>query len=265
MKTLPTVALATALLAAGSWSFAQVAETNPVGFNTVECLPESDTYCGVPLARPHVFFGRISQVTPGQGVQAGRLVVQPEGSQPGWESDQFQNLFFVRLISGAKAGMYYQITANNSGTVTVDLAGALAVGFAAGDEFRIHPFWTLSTLFLPATQTTVVPSTSPAPAGRRTLILIPDLTGEGTNLAPTQTFFLVGANWQAPGGVMANDFILPPDSYFVVRHNHVSITESTFFRPIGSVEMNDLVTPLATRAGGQQDNFSPLDGRFPSN
>lgn len=232
--------------------FSQSAETNPVGFNTVECLPGSDTICGVPFARPAVFQGVVNGTQAGTGT----LTITPVGT-PGWTENDFQTLYMVRIISGTKAGMYYQVASNAAGTVTVDLAGDTATGINPGDSFRIHPFWTLSTLFPPGNQSTIVESLSTAPAGRRTQVLLPDVNGVGFNLAPVQTFFLVtgGAGWKLTGGADATNEILFPDTYFIVRHNHATITNSTNFTPVGSVELNDIVTPLATRSAGQQDNF----------
>lgn len=252
MKTALTACLSLGL--AVTSLHAQSAETPPVGFNTVECLPNSDTYCGVPFARPAVFQGIVSTVQTG----AGTLTLTPEGT-PAWTANAFQTLFMVRIISGTKAGMYYQVTANTDGTVTVDLAGDTSSGIAAGDSFRIHPFWTLSTLFPPATQTTVVPSTGTLANQRRTEILLPDIGGTGTNLAPISRFYILGTvqQWRKVGDAAydANSEILWPDSYFTVRHAHSTIVNSTYFTAVGTVETNSITTPLATRSSGSQDNF----------
>lgn len=253
MKTALHTFLSLGLCLGAQSLFSQSAETNPVGFNTVECLPNSDTICGVPFARPAVFQGVVNGTQAGTGT----LTITPEGT-PGWTVNDFQTLYMVRIISGTKAGMYYQVASNAAGTVTVDLAGDTATGINPGDSFRIHPFWTLSTLFPPETQTTIVSSTGTLPNARRTLILIPDLQGAGTNLAPTTLYYLLNSTeWRkaVTGNPGADNEILWPDSYFVVRHNHATITASTYYTPVGSVEMNDITIPLATRAVGAQDNF----------
>lgn len=229
---------------------AQSVETPPVGYNVVECLPQSDTICAVPFARPAVFQGVVLSSSEGSG----QMTLTPEGS-PGWTANAFQSLYFVRIISGAKAGMYYQVLANAEGAVTLDLAGDSATGFDAGVTFRIHPFWTLSTLFPPATQTTLVTSTGTLANQRRSLLLLPNLNGIGTNIAPSETYYVLSAGWRKTTGEVSNDVILLPDSYFIIRHNHATITASTFYTPAGSVELNPVTAPLATRSGGQQDNF----------
>lgn len=232
--------------------FAQSAETPPVGFNVVECLPQSDTYCGVPFVRPAVFQGVVQSVSAGSG----QLTITPERA-PDWTAGAYPTLYFVRLTSGVKAGMYYQVAANTTGDVTVDLAGDAAAGVQPGDTFRIHPFWTLATLFPPATQSTVVPSVGTTGSNRRTLVLLPDTQSGGTNLAPSATFFLYDGVWRrtTTGFPVSDNEILWPDTYFIVRHNSVSITASTFFTPSGTVELNPVTNALATRSAGPQDNF----------
>lgn len=232
--------------------FAQSAETPPVGFNVVECLPQSDTYCGVPFVRPAVFQGVVQSVSAGSG----QLTITPERA-PDWTAGAYPTLYFVRLTSGVKAGMYYQVAANTTGDVTVDLAGDAAAGVQPGDTFRIHPFWTLATLFPPATQSTVVPATGFLANQRRTELLMPDVLGSGINLAPTAKYYIYNGNWRkaVSGNPIADDEILYPDSYFIVRHGSSLIEGSTFFVPSGTVELNPLTTPLATRASGSQDNF----------
>lgn len=249
----PLIPFCLLLSLAGTGAFAATAETDPVGFNTVTCLPQSDTYCGVPFAQAASFQGVLAA---NPTVNGGQATLTPSGTTT-WTANGFQTLYFVRMLSGTKAGMYYQITANTTGAVTVDLAGDNFTGVALGDSFRIHQFWTLGTLFPPATQTTVVASTSTLANGRRTEVLIPDLAGAGTNLAPASKFYIFGGEWKkaVSGNPSATNEILWPDAYFIVRHGHSSIVASTTFTPIGSVEMNAITTPLATRTAGLQDNF----------
>lgn len=229
---------------------AQSAETPPMGFNVVECLPQSDTICAVPFARSAVFQGVVLSSAEG----GGQVTLTPEGDHT-WTANEYQTLYFVRILSGAKAGMYYQVAANATTTVTLDLAGDSATGFDAGVTFRIHPFWTLSTLFPAWTQTTLVTSTGTLANQRRSLLLLPNVNGVGTNIAPLETYYILSSGWRKTTGEVSDDVILFPDSYFIIRHNHATITASTFFTPTGTVELNPVTSPLATRSGGQQDNF----------
>lgn len=257
MKTALHTFLSLGLCLGAQSLFSQSAETNPVGFNTVECLPGSDTICGVPFARPAVFQGVVDSTQVGTGT----LTITPEGT-PGWTENDFQTLYMVRIISGTKAGMYYQVSANAAGDVTVDLAGDTATGINPGDSFRIHPFWTLSTLFPPATQSTIIASTGTLPNQRRTELITPDLQGAGTNLAPLFKYYIFNGAWRkaVSGNPNADNDILYPDSYFIIRHASSLITASTSYVPVGMVELNSVTIPLATHATISQDNFV-LSGR----
>jgi uncharacterized protein (TIGR02597 family) len=137
----------------------------------------------------------------------------------------------------------------------VDLAGD-AASVAATDGFKICKFWTLATLFPPATQTTAVVSTSNLPNGRRTEIHIPNSASPGINLAPNQIFFLTSTGWKksVSGFPDASSFIFAPDSFFIVRHAHAAITVATTFTVTGGVDLTPNTTPLATLTSGKQDN-----------
>lgn len=235
--------------------------TPPVGFNTVTCLPNSDTYCSVPFAQTWDFQGLISGTPSVVGEQA---TITPQGTIA-WTTDQFAGLYFVRILTGAKAGMYFQILNNATGTLTIDLAGGNLTGVANGDGFAVSKFWTLGTLFPPATQTTIVASTSTLITGRRTEILFPDLFSNGTNLAPTRRFFLHSGVWKeaSTGFPTSDNVILSPDSYFIVRHNHTSISAATTFTATGIVELNPISLPLGTQPTTKQDNATTTGRPIP--
>lgn len=227
-------------------------DSAPVGFNTIECLPGSDTYCSVPFVQKWEAQGLISG---SPSVASGFATITPQGPVS-WTTNQFATVYFVRMQSGVKAGMYYQISSNSSGTITFDLAGDNFSGVANGDSFAVSKFWTLSTLFPPVSQTTIVTSGSTLVMDRKTELLIPDLTGAGINLSPNRTFFITGGQWResAPGFPAADDFILLPDTYFIVRHENSTITASTALNTMGTVELSAISVPLATLTSGPQDN-----------
>jgi len=224
--------------------------TAPVGFNTVTCLPNSDTYCSVPFAQSWDFQGLISG-TP--SVAEDEATITPQGTVA-WTENQFATLYFVRILTGAKAGMYFQILSNTTGTLTIDLAGGDLAGVANGDGLAVSKFWTLGSLFPPATQTTIVASTSQLPAGRRTQILLPDSFSNGVNLAPSRIYYLHNGNWKnSSGNTVSDDVILVPDQYFIIRHPS-SVASQTTYTATGIVELNPVAIPLATQASTQQDN-----------
>lgn len=226
--------------------------TTPVGFNTVVCLPNSDTYCSVPFAQSWEFQGVIS----GNPSIVGDAATLTPQNPVSWTTGQYAAAYFVRFLTGAKAGMYFQVSANDAGTITLDLAGGNLTGVGNGDSFAVSKFWTLGSLFPPATQTTVVASASTLGAARRTEVLVPDIFGNGTNLAPSRKFFISGGVWKeaATGFPVSDSFILAPDSYFIVRHNNAAITTSTTFTSTGMVELNPVSMSLATLSNGKQDN-----------
>jgi uncharacterized protein (TIGR02597 family) len=251
-KVMKRTLILTALICYFEGALLAQTTTPPVGFNTVTCLPNSDTYCSVPFAQTWDFQGLISGTPSVVGEQA---TITPQGTIA-WTTDQFAGLYFVRILTGAKAGMYFQILNNATGTLTIDLAGGNLTGVANGDGFAVSKFWTLGTLFPPATQTTIVASTSTLLSGRRTQLLLPDLFGNGINLAPSRIFFIHSGVWKeaTTGFPIADNTILSPDAFFIVRHNHATITAATTYTASGIVELNPVSAPLATHATVQQDN-----------
>jgi uncharacterized protein (TIGR02597 family) len=256
-KIIASLALAIAS-AATAWGQASVT-TDAVGFNTVSCLSASDTRCSVPFSPETAYTGTISAATTA-GVSAGQALLTASGT-PAWTANQYANFYYVKMTSGAKDGMFYQVMANGTGDVTVDLAGD-TLGVVAGDSFRIHRFWTLSTLFPLATQTTIGASTGNLTTQRRTQVLLPNLTGAGINLAPSRIFFMVGptaggfvgTEWReaTAGNVQANDTILTPDSYFIIRHP--ASVATTTFTVAGNVDATSNTTVLNVLSTGKQDN-----------
>lgn len=253
MKKLPITLLAALAMATATHAQTTVS-SDPVGFNSVTCLPNSDTICSVPFNSEVAFQGTLASAP---SLNSGTATLTPSASVA-WTTDQYKTLYYVRFISGVKSGMYYQVTTNAAGSLTVDLAGDDGSTIAAADQFKLCKFWTLGTLLPAATQTTAVPSSGNLGTQRRTEILFPDNITAGTNLAPTDKFFVVNTlEWRkaVSGFPNADNAILPPDTYFIVRHNNINITNATTFTSVGGVETKDLATGLSTIVTGQQDNF----------
>jgi uncharacterized protein (TIGR02597 family) len=139
----------------------------------------------------------------------------------------------------------------------------------AGDQaVLIAEYWTLDTLFPPAQATTdpattghaIVASTSGLASGRRTELLLPSLTGVGTNLAASATFFIFNNAWRRQGQAINSQFggqVLYPDTLFTIRHP-LAVTSPTTFRCVGDVELRNFTIPLRSRTDGRQDNFVAL-------
>ena len=229
--------------------FAQAQVTTaPVGFNSVTCKAGSDTFVSVPFSQ-QVYQGVISTAVAGGVSGQGVLTVQ---GTPSWTTSQYTNLYYVRMITGSKAGHFYTILNNDSGTLTIDLAGETVTGFSNTDSLKICAYWTLGTLLPAATQTTAVPSTGNLGFQRRTEILFPDLVTANTNLSPNRVFFVVNTTeWREATNSFANadNTIILPDTYFIVRHGNAAITTDTTFTAGGSVDTltdNSTLAPLTT-------------------
>lgn len=254
MRNIFSQILLAAILAAPAFAVS----TDPVGAMKVTALGNSDTILGVPFHRPAAFEGRINAIS------GSTLTVD---GAPGWSADQFvysapdqTNTYYVLIASGAKEGSYYTITDNDASTLTLNLNGDTIDSIlttsedGSGDIIRIIPYWTLNTVFPDGEGV----HASSSPLFRNSEILIPDQTSEGINLAASKTYYyyngtgLEGEGWYLFGSAgIADDTILWPDTYFVVRHNTASNTEIIFS---GSVQMTKYYIPV-NKLSVKQDNF----------
>ena len=243
----------------------QTVTTAPVGFNKVTCLANSDTIVGVPLRVQGSITTKL----------AAAPVIDPENSDlvtltlhnnelPAFAASSR----YLKFNGGAADGRWYDITANTTNTVTIDLNGDTLPAVASDNAVLIAEYWTLNTLFPPAQATTnplttghaIVASTTAFPAGRRTEILLPNVTGVGINLSASGTFFIFNGGWRKQGQAVTSDFGLQqlmPDNYFSIRHPS-AVTSSTTFKALGEVELSVFSIPLNTRVEGKQDNFIAL-------
>lgn len=281
------------LLALQCLPLANAVETEPVGFVTVELAGNSDSYVYIPFKRPPAFVGAAASLTnngvydvgepftdnnPANGVHDAaeaftdtNNVITLAGT-PGFTANQFvysagvqSNRYYVFLKAGTRIGMYYTVVGNDTGSVTVDLAGddiAAANAITTSTTLEVIPYDTLGTIF--PSGAGVHPSTSHAGAARQSEILLPDQTTPGKNLAFSDSYYYysgtagVGPGWRKAGaaGVLATDTILLPDTFFAVRHNIATPTSLTF---TGSVQMSQLSTPVGLISGSlEQDNAVAL-------
>lgn len=242
-------------------AFAQTATTDPVGFVKTEAIGNSDTYVGLSLTRTPAFEGTIASYASG--------VITVSGT-PNWTAGQYvytkgvqPNHYYVLVMSGDREGMYYGVTANTTNTLSIDLAGDTpGAALLSGIPIQIIPYWTFGTLF-PNGQG-VNGSAAHAGSARKTEILIPDETTAGTDLASSISYYYytgalgVGPGWRKGGvsGSLADDDILAPDSYFIIRHN---VSTGTSIVNIGSVQMAGFRTVIRTlQSGKSQDNAIAL-------
>lgn len=255
-----------ASLVAGTAAWAQPIASAPAGAVSLTIKGNSDTVLAVPLARRPVYSGRVLVALPGTPGFSFRVV-----RTPAWTGDQFAGLFYVRFTSGVRAGMYYSILANAAAQLTIDPAGDTLAGVLPGDTFQIVPHWTLASLFPPAaagsSANPLSASADLASANRRSEVLLPDNAGAGINLPPARRYFFTAAGWvaDAAGHPAADDTILAPDTFFIVRQPAVLSADAAWVAT-GNVVTTNVVIPLATQAAGKQDNFvgliRPVDARL---
>jgi uncharacterized protein (TIGR02597 family) len=243
-------------------AFAQV-YTPSVGFVSVQALGGSDTRFSAPLSRSPEFVGQVASL--------GANTVTVSGS-PNWAASQWvyaagvrSNTYFLEFCSGAKAGMFYTVTASSGDTVTLDLAGDTLSGAIVGDQVKIVPYWTLGTLF--PGQQGVTTTTNITGAGSATKILVYAANAVGTNLSTSFTYYYYsgsasgGAGWRRVGGGIANkkdDDIIYSDSHIIVRQDGGAPT--TTLTVAGNVATVGRTTVIGTLQNNTaQDNIIAVD------
>ena len=233
-------------------AMAQSVSTDPVGFVTLTTLSNSDTIFSTPLARSEVFRGSVSSLTSASVTAAGA---------PGFTAGAFvyasgtqSNTYYLRFRTGAKAGSYYTVTANTADTLSLDLAGDLLTGVAAGDEFALTPYWTLGTVF-PASAAGTAFEASVNAAIRKTEIYFPNQTATGVNLPISATYYFSGGAWHkfVTGGNVqsSDDTVLLPDSYVMIRNKSFTGKITVMGGVVGGLQ----VSPISSYNSNKQDNY----------
>ncbi len=142
-----SVAAVSSLLLANGAS-AQSVATDPVGFTTTPCPGNSDTYISVPFTRPPEFVGATASATVNTITVSGspwtaNQFVYVAGSQP--------KTYFVLIgphaSTNPKEGLFFQITANTTNTLTVNAAGDNLSSIVAATQILVIPYHTLGSVF----------------------------------------------------------------------------------------------------------------------
>ncbi len=270
VKLLATFAVAAVATVAIPAIAADMVLTEPIGFNKITCLANSDTIVGVPLRQQGSIATRLSAAPDTNGESATLALAHTSLPVNGLDRH------CLKFNGGTRDGRWYDITANSESSVTIDLNGDNLSGVTADENVIIVEYWTLDTLFPPDQATTdwaedpenpgnFIPNghaivASPNALNRRTLVLFPDLAGQGINRAPVATHFITSGVWKKFGDTSIPDFgstVIYPDQYLIIRHNP-SVLYSTIFRSVGEVDINPATIMLTTRDFGRQDNFIGL-------
>lgn len=266
MKQPPVILAAVLLTATAAFAPAQSIVSEPLGFNTIPCLPNSDTIVGVPFRPNGSQQGALAANAVNNGNDTATLTV---AGNPGFAADAFNGTHYVKFSSGAQDGRIYAVTDTDAATLTVHLNGDTSIadptnGAKQNDTLVIARFWTLDTLFPPAAATADPATTGHAivkslnTLNRNTEVMLPDLATPGINLPPSRKFFIVGdpAAWKeaTTGFPPAGSVILWPDTYLVIRQP-TALASATSYKISGEVEVGTFAIPLSTSATGKQDNF----------
>ncbi len=265
-------------------------ETDPAGFVTVNLAGNSDSYVYIPFKRSAEFVGTAAALSANGTYDAGEPFTDGNSNQiwdngeiftdtsnvialtgtPGLTVNQFVYVsgtqpkrYYVFLKSGTRVGMYYSVVSNAAASLTVDTAGDdLTTAINSTTALEVIPYDTLGSIF-PA-GAGAHPSSSHSLAVRQSEILLPNNTSAGIDLAsPISYYYFSGVTGAGPGwrragasSVVANDDVLMPDTFFIVRHNIATASALTF---TGTVQMSQLATPIGTVANSlDQDNAVAL-------
>ena len=267
-KTLIRFILGVALIPVSvSVAQGQSASTNPVGYNRITCLKNSDTIVGVPF-RVQGSIRRAITAVPAiasGGLTATLTISTLPGSLPSR---------YLMFTSGTRNGRWYDISSSTTSSATISLNGDTLTGVVAGESVIIAQYWTLDTLFPPAGATTawgagpsfipnghaIVASAGTSPVTRRTQILLPNNSIPGVNRPSIDIYFinsLVGT-WvkAAAGNPSAGGLVIYPDTSLTIRHSN-SVSNPTNFRCMGDVVSNVQSIVLSSRplAQGPNDNY----------
>lgn len=244
------------------------AMADPLGFNKIVCLTNSDTIVGVPFrmqGSPRDLMAGAPGAVEGNPDLA-EITLQSVNLTPG-----SLDRHYLKFDGGPRDGRWYDITANSATSVTIDLNGDNLDGVGSGNPVTITEYWTLDTLFPPDQATTswtenpenpgemiqnghaIRASTGTLAFERRTLVLLKNSNGEGINRAASAPFYIVNNQWRdAESDTNLGDTILYPDSNFTIRHPS-SVLHPTTFRSWGEVDTSSHVLPLYTSTSGQRD------------
>lgn len=242
------VALAGALFAPAD----APAQNLMVGFNRIQCPPQSDTLVSVPFMKHPV--AAVLRVSGSPDLSTLDRAVLVLGQNATWSNDSLKDTHYVRFTSGSKAGHWYDIAANTANSVSLDLNGGNGTGIAAGDGFLVVEYWTLDSLFPPSSQSTIHVSSGTLGYQQKSLVLIPNVSAEGINLPAEAVYLLTASGWKkgVKGYPAAGNTILPPGLPFIIRHPRG--VAATTFEPEGRVLRTADAIELAGGASTRQDN-----------
>jgi len=224
---------------------------------TIPTPVTNDTIIGAPLTKPPVFQGAVTSRS--------NFVITVSPS-PGF-GDLTSTLHYVQPVSGPQAGFYFDVATNSSNSITLVDNGVTPTGLDPSNTFKVVPYWTIGQIFPTAdTNVSFTPSLGTAVPQRRTLILLPNLTGTGINRAASTTLFWAPDTnnpgtgfWRttAASTVNANGTPILPDSYFTVR-NPTNSGTNLAVTIAGNVNTGAASAQLDSIGSSANDNYVSL-------
>lgn len=221
--------------------------TEPVGFVSAAASASAggsgtDVTFSPALNSASAFQGTIASLPTSSSLQV--------SGSPGWTTNQYANGYFALISSGNREGLWAQITANTTDTLTLtfyvgNFGSVTGDQVLAGDSVKIIPFWTLGTL---------LPDGN-VPNG--TVVLLYDRSQSGINRSASNVYTMyTGYGWYA-GPTNGNSQIIYPDESFVIR---VPAGQSLNLSTTGTVPMSKIRTVLQNVTAGQDQDIRITTG-----
>jgi uncharacterized protein (TIGR02597 family) len=230
--------------------------TDPVGYYTLSIQGASDNVMSLPMVRDAVFSGVVDNGV--NAFTANGFDALAGTASPAWTANQWayaqgtqSQTYYVEFTSGALKGLYYKITANGAGSITLDtegdsllnhpLPGNLTAALADGDSFKIRSYWRVKDVL----QNGAVPVIDAWPDADtvRDEVLFLNYTAVGQNKAPNLSihFDTTLGGWRAFGDDVQDygDFTFRPNEAFIIRRRNVAAVNLT---NLGGVLMNSSIS-----------------------
>jgi uncharacterized protein (TIGR02597 family) len=236
------------------------AYTDSVGYYTVNIIGGSDNVLSLPMVRDAVFAGTVS-AAPGS-ITANGFTALAGASSPNWSTAPKQWVYaagvqrltyYAEFTSGALKGLYYKIADNTANTLTLDtegdsllshpLPGAPAAALAAGDAFKIRPYWNVKDVFEVAGLPILQPKATIFDPNNDSILFPtygdpsnPSTININKGAALSVYYSTPDAAWKAVGQAGTfGDQIIRPNEALVIRRRAATTTSIT---NLGTVLMN---------------------------
>jgi uncharacterized protein (TIGR02597 family) len=235
--------------------------TSPVGFVKLTFNAESDTPFSLPMNRPKVYIGQVNSIS-GNTINIANAdftaseLVYADGSQ--------NEKYYLLFTTGTLEGRTFDVTANDTDSITVDQGGDTDVQTLNGgntDDFEIRPHWTLNTVFPDGAN--FDKSTDPFSASGLIMVRLETEPGEFIPVTTTYLYYDSSTNsedgWYNANDLAAgkaNDVILKQTVFYACKNK--SLTDYTVSL-VGDVPLVDRKVSLRLNADGvKQGNYIAL-------